>query len=193
MEQMIVSEMYHVDEDLASICNNLQLSDNATLGAMRHYENVQCITIQLNVNEDGVTLLQRMQSLDYADKFKSFLTITYNKRKIGDEEKPRLILVVKRFSEVVRSKVESTKGMHVGFTEWEYLKCRDHNGVRLETILAWAPTEEPKKEQRNLQVRKRRTPKREAESVPNPRSSILFSILRLSSFPFYNRYLRYVI
>jgi len=145
LEQMITNEINKVEKDLTVICSNVPITDQATLDILCHDNNGQLVIVQLSVNEDDIMLLHGIQSLDYIDKFKSFLKATYNKHKIDVEEKPRLILIAPSFSDALRHAVESMKGIRIDLYEWEYLKLGDHKGLRLQSIFTWAPTEKEEK------------------------------------------------
>jgi hypothetical protein len=159
LEQMIAKEIGQIDKDLTMICNNVPINDKATLDMLCHDNNGQLVIVQMNVNEDDIMLLHGIQSLDYIDKFKSFLKATYSKHKIDDKEKPRLILIAPSFSDAVRRAVESMKGIRVDLYEWEYLKLGDHKGLRLQPIFAWNPTEKPTEEPEDKHVEKKHEPK----------------------------------
>jgi len=171
LEQMIAKEMNQVEKDLTVICNNVSINDKTTLHVLCHDNNGQLVIVQLSVSEDDIMLLHGIQSLDYVDKFKTFLKATYNKHKIDDKEKPRLVLIAPSFSDALRLAVESMKGIRIDLYEWEYLKLGDHKGLRLQPIFTWAPTEEPK-EKEEKPVEKKREPKpakkKETEPLPKP-------------------------
>lgn len=180
LEQMIVSEINLVEKGLTVICSNVPINDKTTLDILCHDSNGQLVIIQLSVQEDDFMLLQGLQSLDYVDKFKSFLKATYNKHKIDDKEKPRLILIAPSFSDAVKRAVESMKGIRVDLYEWEYLKLGDHKGLHLQPIFAWKHAEKPKeKEEKPLEKkhetkasRKKEEPKEETPPSPPPASKI---------------------
>lgn len=177
---MIVNEINMVEKGLTVICSNVPVNDKTSLDVLCHDSNGQLVIIQLSVQEDDVMLLQGLQSLDYVDKFKSFLKATYNKHKIDDKEKPRLILIAPSFSDAVKRAVESMKGIRVDLYEWEYLKLGDHKGLRLQPIFAWKHSEKPKeKEEKPTEkkhepksTRKKEEPKAEppSPSPPSPAS-----------------------
>jgi hypothetical protein len=167
--QMITKEMSQIEKDLTMICSNVPINDRTTLDVLCHDSNGQLVIIQLSVNEDDIMLLQGIQSLDYVDKFKSFLKATYNKHKIDDKERPRLILIAPSFSDALKRAVESMKGMRIDLYEWEYLKLGDHKGLRLQPIFTWAPTEKPK-EKEEKPPEKKREPKPIKKKEPEPES-----------------------
>lgn len=166
---MITKEMSQIEKDLTMICSNVPINDRTTLDVLCHDSNGQLVIIQLSVNEDDIMLLQGIQSLDYVDKFKSFLKATYNKHKIDDKERPRLILIAPSFSDALKRAVESMKGMRIDLYEWEYLKLGDHKGLRLQPIFTWAPTEKPK-EKEEKPPEKKREPKPMKKKEPEPES-----------------------
>jgi hypothetical protein len=165
LEQMITSEIGQIEKDLTIICNDVPINDNATLDVLCHDNNGQLVIVQINVNQDDIMLLHGIQSLDYVDKFKSFLKATYNKHKINDQERPRLIFIAPSFSDACKRAVESMKGIRVDLYEWEYLKLGDHKGLRLQPIFAWTPTEKSKEE---MQPEKKREPKPSRKKEPTP-------------------------
>jgi len=164
---MIAKEMNQVERDLTVICSDVPINDRTTLDILCHDGNGQLVVMQLSVNEDDIMLLHGIQSLDYVDRFKSFLKATYNKHKIDDEEKPRLILVAPSFSEALRHVVESMKGIRVDLYEWEYLKLGENKGFRLQPIFAWKPEEKPKEKP----AEKRHEPKNVKKKEPAPEYS----------------------
>jgi len=170
LEQMIAKDITQVAKDLTVICNNVPVNDKTTLDILCHDGNGQLVIVQVNVNEDDMMLLQGLQSFDYIDKFKSFLKATYNKNKIDDKEKPRLILIAPSFSDAVRHAVESMKGIRIDLYEWEYLKLGDHKGLRLQPIFAWSPTERSKETKEEKPNEKKREPKPFKKKEPEPPS-----------------------
>ncbi|MCL6577877.1 MAG: hypothetical protein K6T73_00630 [Candidatus Bathyarchaeota archaeon] len=168
--QMVTKEMSQIEKDLTMICSNVPINDRTTLDVLCHDSNGQLVIIQLSVNEDDIMLLQGIQSLDYVDKFKSFLKATYNKHKIDDKERPRLILIAPSFSDALKRAVESMKGMRIDLYEWEYLKLGDHKGLRLQPIFTWAPTEKPKeKEEKPPEKKREPKPMKKKEPEPEPK------------------------
>jgi hypothetical protein len=161
LEEMITKDVSQLESDLTVICSHVPINDNATLDMLCHDNNGQLVIVQLNVNEDDIMLLHGIQSLDYVDKFKSFLKATYNKHNIDDKEKPRLMLVAPSFSDAVRRAVESMSGIRVDLYEWEYLKLGDHKGLRLQPIHASHPVEKPKEEKQAEKKREKAEKKRE--------------------------------
>ncbi|MCS7124724.1 MAG: endonuclease NucS [Candidatus Bathyarchaeota archaeon] len=172
LEQMIVNEINLVEKGLTVICSNVPVNDKTTLDILCHDSNGQLVIIELSVQEDDVMLLQGLQSLDYVDKFKSFLKATYNKHKIDDKEKPRLILIAPSFSDAVKRAVESMKGIRIDLYEWEYLKLGDHKGLRLQPIFALKHAEKeekpPEKKHEPKAPKKKEAPKKEPPPSPSP-------------------------
>ena len=163
LEQMITNEMNQIEKDLTVICSNVPINEKATIDILCHDGNGQLVILQLSVNEDDIMLLHGIQSMDYIDKFKSFLKATYNKHKIDDKERPRLILIAPSFSDAVRRAVESMKEMRIDLYEWEYLKLGDHKGLRLQPIFTWKPIEKsveekPIEKKRELKAAKKKEP-----------------------------------
>ena len=169
LEQMITKEMNQIEKDLTVICSNVPINERTTLDILCHDDNGQLVIVQLGVDEDDYMLLHGIQSLDYIDKFKSFLKATYNKHKINEKEKPRLILIAPSFSDALRHAVESMKEIRIDLFEWEYLKLGDNKGLRLQPIFAWKPAEKPK-EKEEKPVEKKHIPKsaKKKESEPAP-------------------------
>jgi len=168
LEQMIAKDITQVAKDLTVICNNVPVNNRTTLDILCHDGNGQLVIVQVSVNEDDMMFLQGLQSFDYIDKFKSFLKATYNKNKIDDKEKPRLIFVAPSFSDAVRHAVESMKGIRIDLYEWEYLKLGDHKGLRLQPIFAWNPTEKTKETREEKPNEKKREPKPLKKKEPEP-------------------------
>jgi len=166
-EQMITREMSQIEKDLTVICNNVPVNGKTTLDILCHDSNGQLVIMQLNVDEDDNVLMQGMQSLDYVDRFKSFLKATYNKHKIDDKAEPRLILIAPRFSEPLQHAVKHMHGIHIDMYEWEYLKLGDHKGLRLQPIFASKPLEMPKEEKA---VEKKHEPKPSKKKESKPES-----------------------
>lgn len=159
LERMITKEMNQIEKGLTVICSHVPINDKTTLDILCHDDDGQLVVLQLNVNEDDNMLLQGIQSLDYVDKFKSFLKVTYNKHKIDDKKTPRLILIAPSFSGTLRHAVEHMQGVRIDLYEWEYLKIGDHKGLRLQPIFTWKPVEKPKEEEEIVKPEKKREPK----------------------------------
>jgi len=106
--------------------------------------------------------LHGIQSLDYVDKFKSFLKATYKEQKINDKEKPRLILIAPSFSDAIRGAAEGMKGMRMDLYEWEYLKLGDQKGLRLAPIFSLAPP----KAKKPAESKREQKPEMEQEQQP---------------------------
>jgi hypothetical protein len=168
LEQMVTKEISQISNDLTVICSNVSINDKTTLDILCYDGNGQLVIVQLSVSEDDFMLFHGMQSLDYINRFKTFLKATYNKHKIDDKEQPRLILIAPSFSDTLRHTVESMKGIRIDLYEWEYLKLGDHKGLRLQPIFTWAPTEMPKEVTEEKLVEKKREPKPAKKKEPAP-------------------------
>ncbi|MGQ9506604.1 MAG: endonuclease NucS domain-containing protein [Candidatus Bathycorpusculaceae bacterium] len=167
LEQMVTNEINQIEKGLTVICSNVPINEKAALDILCHDNNGQLVILQLDVKEDDIMLLHGIQSLDYVDKFKSFLKATYNKHKIDDKEKPRLILIAPSFSDAVRRAVEGMKGIRIDLYEWEYLKLGDHKGLRLQPIFTWKPFEKPK-EEKPAEKKREVKPLKKKEHEPKP-------------------------
>jgi len=166
---MVTKEMAQIENDLTVICNHVPINDKSALDILCHDDNGQLVIMQLSVNEDDNILLQGIQSLDYVGKFKSFLKATYNKHKIDDKEKPRLILIAPSFSDALRNAVEAMKGgMRVDLYEWEYLKLGDHKGLRLQSLFTGISAENHREERDEKQSEKKREIKPPKKKEPEP-------------------------
>ena len=153
LEDMLTNEITQIEEDLVVIANRVPVNEKATLDILCRDDNGQLVVLQLSVSQDDAMFLYGLQTLDYVDKFKSFLKATYKEQKINDKEKPRLILIAPSFSDAIRSAAEGMKGMRIDLYEWEYLKLGDQKGLRLAPIFSLAPpkakkTAESKREQK---------------------------------------------
>ncbi len=176
LKQMISNEVSQIEKGLTVVCSDIPIDDKSRLDVLCHDNKGQIVVLQLNVEEDDNMLLQGIRNLDYVDKFKSFLKVTYSKHKIDDKEKPRLVLVAPNFSETVRHAVEHMQGIHVDLYEWEYLKIGDHKGLRLQPIFTWKPSEKPKepktkettekKQEAKPEKKKEKTSPKEEEPEP---------------------------
>ena len=136
LEKIITDEVSQVEQNLKLLCNHVPINDKTTLDVLCHDADGQLVIIQVSVSEDDVMLLQGMQSLDYIDKFKSFLKATYDTQKIDDKKEPRLILLAPSFSDALRRAVESMQGIRVDLYEWEYLQLGDKKGLHLQSVFA---------------------------------------------------------
>jgi len=163
LEQMTTKEINKIEEGLTIVCSHVPINDKATLDILCHDSSGQLVVLQLNVNEDDSMLLQGIQSLDYVDRFKSFLKATYDKHKINEKKKPRLILVAPSFSETVCHAVEYMQGIRIDLYGWEYLKPPPWK-----PIFAWKPTEKPKEEKKETKPEKKREPKPEKKKESEP-------------------------
>jgi hypothetical protein len=166
LADMVAKEINQLEKDLTVICSNVPINDKTTLDILCHDGNGQLVILQLNVSEDDIMLLQGIQSLNYVDKFKSFLKATYNKHKINDSEKPRLILIAPSFSDAMRRAVESMQGMRIDLYQWEYLKLGEHKGLRLQSIFTWR--EEKPTEEKSVEKKRESKPTKKKESPPEP-------------------------
>jgi len=166
LEQMITNEINKIEKDLTVICSNIPINEKATLDILCHDNNGQLVIVQLSVDEDDIMLLHGIQSLDYVDKFKSFLKATYNKHKISDKEKPRLILIAPSFSDALRLAVEGMKGIRVDLYEWEYLKLGDHKGLRLQPIFTYKPEKLKEKDRKLVEKKHELKPAKKKELEP---------------------------
>ena len=176
---MVTREIGQMEKDLSVICNHVPINDKTMLDVLCHDPNGQLVILQIGVDEDDIMLLHGIQSLDYVDKFKSFLKATYNKHGIDDKEKPRLILIAPSFSDALKHAVESMNGIRVDLYEWEYLKLGDNKGLRLQPVCAfplserskWEPRPAEKKEQKSTRKREQTPPYQKAEPPPEPETS----------------------
>jgi hypothetical protein len=162
LEEMLTTEIAQIEDGLVVIANHVPINDKATLDILCRDENGQLVVLQLSVSEDDTMFLHGIQSLDYVDKFKSFLKATYKEQKINDKEKPRLILIAPHFSDAIRNAAEGMKGMRMDLYEWEYLKLGDQKGLRLAAIFSLAPPKSKKP------VESKREQKPEMEQEPEP-------------------------
>jgi hypothetical protein len=165
LEEMVAKELNQIGTDLTTICNNVPINDKATLDVLCHDNNGQLVIMQLSVCEDDAMLLHGIQSLDYVDKFKSFLKATYNKHNIDDKAKPRLVLIAPSFSDAVRHAVESMKGLNIDLYEWEYLRIGDNKGFYLQPLFTSEPRERPRQDR---QAEKKNEPKHGKKKEPEP-------------------------
>jgi len=168
---MLVKDIDMIEKGLTVICSDVPVNDKTTLDVLCHDNNGQLVVLQINVHEDDLMLLQGIQSLDYVEKFKSFLKATYNKHKIDDKEKPRLILIAPSFSSAMRHAVECMKGVRVDLYEFEYLKLGDHKGLRLQPIFTWSSVEKPKEEKPPEKKRELPPMKKKEPTPPQPPKS----------------------
>jgi hypothetical protein len=156
LEQMVTKEINRIEKGLTVVCSHIPINDKTTLDILCHDNNGQLVILQLNVNEDDNMLLQGIQSLEYVDKFKSFLKATYDKYKINEKKKPRLILVAPSFSETICHAVEYMQGIHIDLYGWEYLKPPPWK-----PIFTWKPQEKPKEKKEEKPAEKKPVKKKE--------------------------------
>jgi hypothetical protein len=170
LEEMLTNEITQIENDLAVIANHVPVNDKATLDILCRDNNGQLVILQLSVSEDDTMFLHGIQSLDYVDKFKSFLKATYKEQKIDDKQKPRLILIAPSFSDAVRNAVEGMKGLRIDLYEWEYLKLGDQKGLRLQPIFSLAPPAKAKDKEEKSAEKKQHEQKpaknKEPEAAP---------------------------
>lgn len=159
LEQMITKQIDQIEKGLTIVCSHVPINDKTTLDILCHDNSGQLVILQLNVNEDDNMLLKGIQSLDYVDKFKSFLKATYHKYKINEKKKPRLILVAPSFSETLCHAVEYIQGVNIELYGWEYLKPPPWK-----PIFAWKPSEKP----RETKPEKKKALEKKEETKPEP-------------------------
>jgi len=162
LEQMITKDIDQIEKGLTVVCSHVPINDKTTLDILCHDNNGQLVILQVNVNEDDNMLLQGIQSIEYVDKFKSFLKATYDKYKINEKKKPRLILVAPSFSETVCHAVEYMQGVQIELYGWEYLKPPPWK-----PLFTWKPTEKPKEEKEAKPAKKKeKAPEKKKEPKP---------------------------
>ncbi len=167
LEDMLTTEITQIENELAVIANRVPVNDKATLDILCRDSNGQLVVLQLGISEDDIMFLHGIQSLDYVDKFKSFLKATYKEQKIDDKQKPRLILIAPSFSDAVKTAVEGMKGLRIDLYEWEYLKLGDQKGLRLQPIFSLGPPAKPREEKPVKKEPDQKTPKKKE---PEPAS-----------------------
>jgi hypothetical protein len=163
LEQMITKQIDQIEKGLTIVCSHVPINDKTTLDILCHDNNGQLVILQLNINEDDNMLLRGIQSLDYVDKFKSFLKATYDKYKINEKKKPRLILVAPSFSETLCHAVEYMQGVNIDMYGWEYLKPPPWK-----PIFAWKPSEKPKEKKETKPEKKEKLTEKKEEPKPEP-------------------------
>lgn len=175
--QMVTDEVEQIEKGLSVVCNQVPINDQTTLDILCHDSDGQLVVLQMAVEEDDNMLLQGIESLDYVERFKSFLKATYSKHKIDEKEKPRLILVAPSFSETLHHTVEYMQGIHINLYEWEYLKIGDHKGLRLQPLFASKPSKKTKEEKKtkkstkkkHQEKKKEKPEEKKEESKPEPK------------------------
>jgi len=165
LEEMMPNELSQMEKGLTVICTDVPINDKTTLDILCHDGEGQLVVVQLSVNEDDFMLLHGIQSLDYVEKFKSFLKATYNKHTIDAKAKPRLVLIAPSFSDALLHAVESMSGIPIDLYEWEYLKLGDHKGFRLQPVYTWK-SEKPKEEKPFEKKHEPKPKKKEPEPSP---------------------------
>ncbi len=153
---MITKEMDRIEKGLTMICSHVPVDDKTTLDILCHDSDGQLVVLQLNVDEDDNMLLEGIRSLEYVDRFKSFLKATYDKHKINEKKKPRLILIAPSFSETLCHAVEYMQGIQIDLYGWEHLKPPPWK-----TISAWKASEKPKEKKETKPAEKKREAKPE--------------------------------
>lgn len=163
LEQMITKQIDQIEKGLTIVCSHVPINDKTTLDILCHDNDGQLVILQLNINEDDNMLLRGIQSLDYVDKFKSFLKATYDKYKINEKKKPRLILVAPSFSETLCHAVEYMQGVNIDMYGWEYLKPPPWK-----PIFAWKSPEKPKEKKETKPEKKEKITEKTEEPKPEP-------------------------
>lgn len=169
LEQMVTNQLSSIEDNMTIVGADVPINDRATLDILCHDDSGQLAIIQVSTGEDDTMLLQGLQSMDYVDKFKSFLKATYNKHKIDDREKPRLILIAPSFSNAVLNAVESMKGMRIDLYEWEYLKLGDQKILHFQKLGQKTPDklrETREQERKHEQKPKKKDQPAEDENQP---------------------------
>jgi len=166
LERIITEQLSSIEENMTIVCSHVPINDNATLDILCHDENGQLAIIQISTREDDTMLLSGLQSIDYVDKFKSFLKATYTQHKIDNREKPRLILIAPSFSNAVRNAAESMRGMRIDLYEWEYLKLGDQKGFHFQSVFG-SKAPDKFKDTRELERRHEQKPRRKEQSTEN--------------------------
>jgi hypothetical protein len=170
LEKIIMTNLGHIEKGLTVICNDVPINEKTTLDILCHDDKGQLVIIQISVNEDDDMLLYGLQSLNYVNKFKSMLKMTYAKHKIDDRENPRLILIAPSFSETVYNAVKNMQGMRIDLYEWEYLKIGDQKGLRIQPIFTSSRAWKRKAEHGDKpKSRERLETKKKPEHPPQPK------------------------
>jgi hypothetical protein len=167
LEEMITNQLSSIGENMTVVCADVPINDKARLDILCHDDNGQLAIIQISTSEDDTMLLHGLQSMDYVDKFKSFLKATYNKHKIDDQEKPRMILIAPSFSNAVRNAAESMSGMHIDLYEWEYLKLGDQKLLHFQRMFGPKTPEKPKEIKEPERKHEQKPKKKEQSTTEN--------------------------
>lgn len=134
LEQKVIDEISAIEKGLTVIDNQVPTDGKEKLDILCHDKNRQLVILELKMNEDDDMLFQGLIYLDYCNRMKSTLKVTYKDFRVNDEETPRLILLAPSFSDNMLKVVKYIDTVQIDLYEWEYLKLGDQEGLYVKPI-----------------------------------------------------------
>jgi hypothetical protein len=173
LERLVLEEINTFEKKLTPLLKEVTINEKTKLDILCHDDDGRLIVLKLSLNENNNMLFEGIRSLDYVNKFKTMLNMTYAKAKLDITEKPKLILVAPSYTEDMLNLVKHITGFQIDLYCWEYLKLGDQKGLRLQPIYTShmpPPThEEPKPPKTPKTEEKKPHKKEEPEPPPPPR------------------------
>ncbi|MEA2090251.1 MAG: hypothetical protein U9O89_05785 [Thermoproteota archaeon] len=159
LEKLVFDKMDTIEEELKVIGNKISIDSTNTLDALCVDQNERLVVLKLSVTEDDKTLFEGLRCLEYVDKFKFMLKATYEKSKINEKEKPRLIIIAPSYSKELLSLFEHISEVPIDLLRWEYLKLGDNESFFIEPVYASQFKPKPRKKSRAKKTKKKETKK----------------------------------
>jgi len=169
---IVSKELNEIEKGLKIIGNEIPVDEKTKIGMLCHDEHGQLVIVQTAIKEDKNMIFEALKCVDYVDKFKTMLAVTYPKSKIDTAKTPRVILLAPEYSEEVINIVKRIKGVQINLYTWEYLKIGDYKGLHIEPIFIYPLKKEeklekkPKKEEEKPAKKKEEKEKKEEKSAP---------------------------
>lgn len=171
LERLVLDEINTFEKKLTPLLKEVTINEKTKLDILCHDDNGRLVVLKLSLNENNNMIFEGLRSLDYVNKFKTMLNMTYAKAKLDITEKPKLILVAPSYSEDMLNLVKHITGFQIDLYCWEYLKLGDQKGLRLQPVyVPHAPPEphEEPKPPRPPKTEEKKTHKKE-EPEPQPK------------------------
>lgn len=131
LEQILINGISNREKGLTVICNQVPIDESSKVDILCHDKKGQLVILELDTTGDDKMLFEGLKCLDFIDRFKSMLKVTYKNFQIQDKETPRLVLVAPNFSRNLLGVVEHTSGIQIELYQWDYLKLGEHKGLHI--------------------------------------------------------------